>query len=138
MQELLFRQEEGQRAAVVRHGVVGLRAYQKDLRSAAARRRPNLPGAGFLHADRGTQWRSTVRALSFDRVMESVQNTSHRILIVEDEAEVCALLEDFLSEEGYEVSCAANDDAAYAELRRDWQSIDALVVDINLGRGTTG
>jgi two-component system, cell cycle response regulator CpdR len=73
-----------------------------------------------------------------DQVIRSVQNTPERILIVEDDAELCALLEDLLSDEGYEVSSAVNDEAAYAELRRDWQSIDALVVDINLGRGTTG
>jgi two-component system, cell cycle response regulator CpdR len=70
--------------------------------------------------------------------MGSVQNTPHRILIVEDDAEVCALLEDLLSDEGYDVSSAANDEAAYAKLQRDWQNVDALVVDINLGRGTTG
>ena len=47
-------------------------------------------------------------------------------------------MSNMLTEEGYEVACAANDAAAYAELERDWQSIDALVVDINLGQGTTG
>ena len=68
----------------------------------------------------------------------SVKSKPYRILVVEDDVEVCGLLEELLSDEGYEVSCAATDEAAYAELRRDWQSIDALVVDINLGRGTTG
>ena len=61
-----------------------------------------------------------------------------RILIVEDETELCAFVSNMLTEEGYDVACAANDVAAYAELERDWQAIDALVVDINLGQGTTG
>ena len=62
----------------------------------------------------------------------------YRILVVDDDADLCTLVRDMLTEEGYEVACAASDAAAYAELERDWQSIDALVVDINLGWGTTG
>ena len=61
-----------------------------------------------------------------------------RILVVEDEPEVCAFLADELTQAGYEVTCAGNDQAAYAALEEDWRSFSAVILDINLGRGTTG
>ena len=59
-----------------------------------------------------------------------------RILVVEDDSEICALLSDLLTEMGHEVTCAASDKEAYGAFQRE--TIEALVVDINLGRGTTG
>ena len=59
-----------------------------------------------------------------------------RILVVEDDSEICALLSDLLTEMGHDVTCAASDKEAYGAFQRE--TIEALVVDINLGRGTTG
>ena len=61
-----------------------------------------------------------------------------RVLIVEDEAPVCVLVSDLLRDEGYEPQCALSDKEAYAILQQDWRGLAALVVDINLGLGTTG
>jgi DNA-binding response OmpR family regulator len=58
------------------------------------------------------------------------------VLVVEDEAAVCAVIHDHLDDEGYRVVCAGNDAGAYRELATG--SFTALIVDINLGRGTTG
>ena len=61
-----------------------------------------------------------------------------RVLVVEDEAEVCELIQEQLGHEGYEVVCAESDDAAYQTLQREARAFSALIVDINLGKGTTG
>ena len=63
------------------------------------------------------------------------ESAPSRILVVEDEPAVCALINDLLEGEGYIVRCCSNDRDAYEALR---EPFDALVVDINLGRGTTG
>lgn len=61
-----------------------------------------------------------------------------RILVVDDEADVCDLLHAILSDAGFAPLCAQGDTAAYEALDREGRSIAAVVVDINLGRGTTG
>ena len=61
-----------------------------------------------------------------------------RVLVVEDEPEVCELIHQQLADVGYEVVCAGNDDVAYRTLQAEARSFKALIVDINLGRGTTG
>ena len=61
-----------------------------------------------------------------------------RVLVVEDEPEVCELIQQQLADVGYEVVCASNDDAAYSTLQQEARSFRALIVDINLGKGTTG
>ena len=61
-----------------------------------------------------------------------------RVLVVEDEPEVCELIHQQLADVGYEVVCAGNDDVAYRTLQAEPRSFQALIVDINLGRGTTG
>jgi DNA-binding response OmpR family regulator len=61
-----------------------------------------------------------------------------RVLVVDDEADVCAVISDQLEDQGYDVVCAANDEAAYDILESEGRSFSALIVDINLGRGTTG
>jgi DNA-binding NtrC family response regulator len=61
-----------------------------------------------------------------------------RVLVVDDEAEVCNLLHAILADAGYDPICAQGDTAAYEALEAERGSIVALVVDINLGQGTTG
>jgi CheY-like chemotaxis protein len=60
-----------------------------------------------------------------------------RVLVVEDDAGVCAVVSDILEEAGYDVHCATSDKAAY-EMLSGVRTYDALIVDINLGAGTTG
>lgn len=61
-----------------------------------------------------------------------------RVLVVEDEAPVCEVLTELLGGEGYDPVCALGDKAAYQQLDAEAPGLAALVVDINLGRGTTG
>jgi len=61
-----------------------------------------------------------------------------RILVVEDEGDLCALLEDQLEAAGYQPVCVHDDQTAYATLDAEHRALAALVVDINLGAGTTG
>jgi len=58
------------------------------------------------------------------------------ILVVEDEPDVCNVIQDQLADIGYEAVCVNNDGGAYRLLTE--RRFDALLVDINLGRGTTG
>jgi DNA-binding response OmpR family regulator len=60
-----------------------------------------------------------------------------RILVVEDDHAICALITDILEEAGFETECVQNDRSAYA-IVPTLPTIAALVVDINLGAGTTG
>jgi DNA-binding response OmpR family regulator len=66
------------------------------------------------------------------------QSARLRVLIVEDDAPVCDVIGQFLHGEGFETICALSDRDAYALLDAEWRSIDGLVVDVDLGRGTTG
>jgi DNA-binding response OmpR family regulator len=58
------------------------------------------------------------------------------VLIVEDEADVRALLAESLRNAGMAAVCVASDTAAYDALADGGWA--ALVVDVNLGVGTTG
>lgn len=60
-----------------------------------------------------------------------------RVLVVEDEAGVSAIIGDILEDAGFETHCVDNDRAAYSVLSGA-RAYDALIVDINLGAGTTG
>lgn len=60
-----------------------------------------------------------------------------RILVVEDERDICELIADWLEPEGFEILCALSDREAYLVLGRT-HSFSAVLVDINLGKGTTG
>lgn len=53
---------------------------------------------------------------------------AERILLADDDAELCALLEEYLVGEGFEVCTASDGNAALETLRR--QDVDALVLDI--------
>ena len=61
---------------------------------------------------------------------------ANTVLVVEDEPAVCAVMRDQLNDVGYEAVCVNNDAAAYRELAA--RRFGAILVDINLGRGTTG
>jgi CheY-like chemotaxis protein len=62
---------------------------------------------------------------------------ARRILVVEDEDGVCAIIGDLLDDAGYDTHCVQSDRAAYSALS-GVRTYDALIVDINLGAGTTG
>ena len=70
--------------------------------------------------------------------MTQTNGSPARVLVVEDEPEVCELIQQQLADQGYEVVCASNDHAAYTTLQKEARSFRALIVDINLGKGTTG
>jgi len=64
--------------------------------------------------------------------------SSRRILVVDDDEALCALLADALGgEENLEVICAHTDRIAYG-LIPTLPTFRALVVDVDLGAGTTG
>jgi CheY-like chemotaxis protein len=60
-----------------------------------------------------------------------------RVLVVEDDHAICALITDILEDAGFETECVQNDRSAYATIPT-LPTVAALVVDINLGAGTTG
>jgi DNA-binding response OmpR family regulator len=60
-----------------------------------------------------------------------------RILIVEDDQAICALIADALETAGLDPVCARTDQEAYAALATR-PAFRALVVDVNLGQGATG
>ncbi len=62
---------------------------------------------------------------------------ARRVLIVEDEHDVCELISDALEAAGFDPICAQNDRQAYAALANS-ADYAGLIVDINLGAGTTG
>jgi DNA-binding response OmpR family regulator len=65
--------------------------------------------------------------------------TKARILIVEDEPQMCELLGEIVSDEGFDAHCVRSDRAAYAALRSELrENCACMIVDVNLGSGTTG
>jgi DNA-binding NtrC family response regulator len=60
-----------------------------------------------------------------------------RVLVVEDDEAICALITEILVEAGLETKCVRTDQSAYAELT-GVPTFAALLVDVNLGKGTTG
>jgi two-component system, cell cycle response regulator CpdR len=61
-----------------------------------------------------------------------------QVLVVEDDEDVCMLVEDILDPHGFQVTCALGDDAAYQVLSRRPADYLAFIIDIDLGEGTTG
>jgi DNA-binding response OmpR family regulator len=65
--------------------------------------------------------------------------TQARVLIVEDEPQMCELLGEIVGDEGFDAHCVHSDRAAYAALRNQLRDTFAcMIVDVNLGSGTTG
>jgi DNA-binding response OmpR family regulator len=60
-----------------------------------------------------------------------------RVLVVEDEPEICELLSEMLQTAGLEPHCAQSDREAYQALRHQ-RMFSCMIVDVNLGSGTTG
>lgn len=56
---------------------------------------------------------------------------------MEDEPQICELLSDMLSDGGFETVCAQSDRSAYEALQHAG-GFACMIVDVNLGSGTTG
>ena len=61
-----------------------------------------------------------------------------RVLVVEDEGALRELLSEVLEDDGFEPVCVQNDKTAYEALRRGGGDFACVIVDVNLGKGTTG
>jgi DNA-binding NtrC family response regulator len=62
---------------------------------------------------------------------------SARVLVVEDEAQICELVSDILSDEGFAAVGVQSDRAAYEAIEHQ-SGFVCMIVDVNLGAGTTG
>ena len=60
-----------------------------------------------------------------------------RVLVVEDESQICELLTDMLEVDGFRAHCVQTDRGAYDALQHD-RTYACMIVDVNLGSGTTG
>jgi DNA-binding response OmpR family regulator len=60
-----------------------------------------------------------------------------RVLVVEDDRQICELLTDALEAAGIAPRCVSTDRDAYDALRRG-ERFGCMIVDVNLGAGTTG
>jgi DNA-binding response OmpR family regulator len=61
----------------------------------------------------------------------------HRVLVVEDEPEICELFADILLAEGFDPLCVQHDEPAFHVLRAA-PDFACMIVDVNLGQGATG
>lgn len=61
---------------------------------------------------------------------------AERVLVVDDDAGLLALIREDLEKQGLACACARSDREAYRLLASE--PFDAVVVDVNLGVGTTG
>lgn len=57
--------------------------------------------------------------------------TAH-VLVVDDEAGVRAVHQDILESAGYKVTCASDGEKAIDLFRREWQSIDCVLLDLSM------
>lgn len=63
---------------------------------------------------------------------------SHRILVVEDEPLIGLSFKDCLERAGHEVVWVQSDQAAYTALQGHGRAFEIVILDIDLGVGTTG
>lgn len=61
---------------------------------------------------------------------------TRRLLVVDDDAEICELLRDILADEGFDLDCVGSDREAFSRLTEE--AYDGLLLDVNLGAGVTG
>jgi DNA-binding response OmpR family regulator len=61
-----------------------------------------------------------------------------RVLVVEDEAPICILIEDALSNGGFEACSVHSGEAALSIFRDGRERCRALLTDVNLGDGISG
>jgi DNA-binding response OmpR family regulator len=64
-------------------------------------------------------------------------DSAQRVLVVEDEPRICELLADMLAADGFNPHCVQSDRGAYEALQHD-RHFACMIVDVNLGSGTTG
>jgi CheY-like chemotaxis protein len=64
-------------------------------------------------------------------------DAKRRVLVVEDDHSICELLSDLLDTMGFQTVCVEDDRGAY-DILPTAPKFDALLVDVNLGPGTTG
>jgi DNA-binding NtrC family response regulator len=62
---------------------------------------------------------------------------SARVLVVDDDEQICELISDALDRTEIRTVCVGADRAAYAAIPT-LPSFNAIIVDVNLGEGTTG
>ena len=67
-----------------------------------------------------------------------IVETLRTVLIVEDEHQICELLSDILDGAGFDAHCVGSDKAAYSVLSGGVRRYSAILLDVNLGEGTTG
>jgi DNA-binding NtrC family response regulator len=60
------------------------------------------------------------------------------VLVVDDEPDVLRLVAEALREDGHRPVTAQSDAEAYRILDLEGENLDAVIVDVNLGPGTTG
>jgi len=60
------------------------------------------------------------------------------VLLVEDDQEIAELAREALSDVGFHVTVALDDQTAYRTLEQEAHGFAAVVTDINLGAGVTG
>jgi DNA-binding response OmpR family regulator len=61
-----------------------------------------------------------------------------RVLVVEDEAQICSFIEDALSDGGFEACSVHSGEAALSTFRDGRERCRALLTDVNLGDGISG
>ena len=73
-----------------------------------------------------------------EQPMAASAGRAYRLLIVEDEPLIGLSLKDCLERAGHEVVWVQSDRAAYTALKGHGRAFDIVILDIDLGVGTTG
>lgn len=95
-----------------------------------------LPGPGNGHLTRnermGTAWMPVIATIHHLRDTFVDSQTSHIVLVVDDERHIVELLRDLLEDEGYIVFCASDGATALKQVER--QVPDIVVADVMMPR----